>query len=124
MRISDWSSDVCSSDLSGHTIQCSASSFGSPSMRWPGVWFGSRVIVSSQQKTAALYYHSHALLLRHGRDFRHIRDSAIVRGMVQRGPNVLDIALDALAFDAFRWVVIVLTLPRNSLAMQLGSASV
>src|SRR3546814_11473823 len=74
MRISDWSSDVCSSDL--------------------------------------------ALLLRHGRDFRHIRDSAIVRGMVQRGTNVLDIALDALAFDAFRCVVIVLTLPRNSIALR------
>src|SRR3546814_3009909 len=72
LRISDWSADVCSSDL----------------------------------------------LLRHGRDFRHIRDSAIVRGMVQRGTNVLDIALDALAFDAFRCVVIVLTLPRNSIAMR------
>src|SRR3546814_7040247 len=69
MRISDWSSDVCSSDL--------PSTYCSIQERHPN------------------------------------SDSAIVRGMVQRGTNVLDIALDALAFDAFRCVVIVLTLPRN-----------
>src|SRR3546814_1661136 len=95
---------------SGHTIQCSASSFGSTSMRWPGVWFGSRVIVSSQPKTAALYYHSYALLLQHGRDFWHIRDSYLDSGTVQRSMNVIDIALDDHAFDAFRCVVIVFTL--------------